>query len=234
MLPAKKTRRKFYNKYLYKSTLRLPGISIIRFTGTKSHVVDLYLSTVDVDELTYRKSTTSDALNYHQEIVSILRYIELAGKGNIHTRIEGDCIDLYTSDKTHYDFINSNFEDNLRQRFEPDDLTLDLVRDQNVMICSKLPKNRYNYRVYLRPHVLAKDSEAKLRFLQFLEGLNGHVSITAAVKLWFIKTDWNWDRRYILVEDEATLLMLKLRNSDVIGKVVRFVIPINTACPQKA
>jgi hypothetical protein len=39
------------------------------------------------------------------------------------------------------------------------------------------------------------------------------------VKNWFIKTDWNWDRRYVLVEDDQTLFMMQLRSAEVIGKV---------------
>jgi hypothetical protein len=48
--------------------------------------------------------------------------------------------------------------------------------------------------------------------------------MSEAVKTWFIHTDWNWDRRYILVDEESTLLMLKLRNSDFMGKIYEYVI----------
>jgi len=50
------------------------------------------------------------------------------------------------------------------------------------------------------------------------------VTCTPAVEKWFLITDWNWDRRYILVEDDQTLLMMKLRNADVVGKIYNFVI----------
>jgi hypothetical protein len=39
-----------------------------------------------------------------------------------------------------------------------------------------------------------------------------------------MKTEWNWDRRYVLVEDEGTLLMLKLRNPEVMGSVYNYVL----------
>jgi len=42
--------------------------------------------------------------------------------------------------------------------------------------------------------------------------------MSKAVKTWFIRTEWNWDRRYILVEDEQTLFMMKLRSAEVVGK----------------
>ena len=50
------------------------------------------------------------------------------------------------------------------------------------------------------------------------------MTCTHAVSTWFVDTDWNWDRRYILVEDEQSLLMLKLRGSEVVGKIHNFVI----------
>jgi hypothetical protein len=39
-----------------------------------------------------------------------------------------------------------------------------------------------------------------------------------------MKTDWNWDRRYVLVEDKNTLMLLRLRNSEVVGSVYEFVL----------
>jgi hypothetical protein len=50
------------------------------------------------------------------------------------------------------------------------------------------------------------------------------VLISEVVKDWFIKTEWNWDRRYIFVEDAQTLLMLKLRNAEAIGRIYDYII----------
>lgn len=92
------------------------------------------------------------------------------------------------------------------------------------MAVKKLPHNRYRYRVYLLPHKMAKDREGKQKYISWLKSLGERVTCTPAVEGWFMHTDWNWDRRYILVEDEHTLLMLKLRNSEVVGRIYNYVL----------
>ena len=52
----------------------------------------------------------------------------------------------------------------------------------------------------------------------------GRILISPIVKDWFIKTEYNWDRRYVLVEDSQTLLLLKLRNSEALGRIYDYVI----------
>jgi hypothetical protein len=68
------------------------------------------------------------------------------------------------------------------------------------------------------------DKDEKERFISWVKNQNSKIRLTNSVIKWFINTDWNWDRRYVLVEDEATLLMLKLRNSSVVGRVYNYVI----------
>jgi type I restriction-modification system DNA methylase subunit len=67
------------------------------------------------------------------------------------------------------------------------------------------------------------DKEGKAEYLSWLDKQK-NVLISEAVKNWFMSTDWNWDRRYILVEDNKTLLFLHMRNADVLGKVYEYVL----------
>ena len=71
---------------------------------------------------------------------------------------------------------------------------------------------------------MANDRPAKKKYIDWLKTQMPRVTCTSAVETWFLATDWNWDRRYILVEDDQTLLMMKLRNADVVGKIYNFVI----------
>ena len=113
----------------------------------------------------------------------------------------------------------------MRHCFEPSDATADLLNlNKNCITVKKLPKDRYNYRVYLLPHKMANDRPAKKKYIDWLKTQMPRVTCTSAVETWFLATDWNWDRRYILVEDDQTLLMMKLRNADVVGKIYNFVI----------
>ena len=66
--------------------------------------------------------------------------------------------------------------------------------------------------------------EDKNNYLDWIKKQDPRITCTPALEKWFINTDWNWDRRYVLVEDEATVLMMKLRNAEVVGSVYKFVI----------
>ena len=61
-------------------------------------------------------------------------------------------------------------------------------------------------------------------YVEWIKGQHDRILISDAVKEWFVHTDWNWDRRYVLIEDSQTLLMLKLRNPEAIGRVYDYVI----------
>jgi hypothetical protein len=71
---------------------------------------------------------------------------------------------------------------------------------------------------------MSGDRDGKQQYLNWIKKQNEKITLTPAVESWFIKTDWNWDRRYVLVEDEATLIMLKLRNSEVVGRIYNYVV----------
>ena len=139
-------------------------------------------------------------------------------------RIEHKTIDIYTNDKEFYEELSAKFKDIIEQRYEPDEIYVNLLDNPKAIVCDKLPHNKYNFRVYLQPHKLAGDLEAKQKFIDWMVLQHPKITCTTAVQNWFIKTDWNWDRRYVLVEDEGTLLMMKLRNSAVVGTVYNYVI----------
>ena len=117
-----------------------------------------------------------------------------------------------------------NLDKNIRLNAE--ELSNRLINETanpNIIAAKKLPHNRYRYKVYLQPHK-SKDKTNKSRYVSWCASQGDKIRMSEAVKTWFIATDWNWDRRYILVDDESTLLMLKLRNSDFVGKIYEYVV----------
>jgi hypothetical protein len=72
------------------------------------------------------------------------------------------------------------------------------------------------------------DKEAKKQYIDWIKKQSPRITFTDAIATWFLSTEWNWDRRYVLVEDDHTLLLLKLRNSEVVGRIYNYVIPVNT------
>jgi len=218
---TKLTNRKFYNKWLYKTTLEIEGGAIFRL----KNIEEIKKFCYSPDQSEHKYSIWSKAYKNKNNILNICEILETYDKNIYQTRVERNLIDFYTNDKTFYSQLSVKFENILRHRFEPSDATINAISESNCSIAvKKLPKDRYQYRVYLLPHKLAGDKEAKVRYIDWLKSQNDRITCTKAIEKWFIETDWNWDRRYVLVEDERALLMLKLRNAELIGRIYNFVI----------
>jgi hypothetical protein len=113
----------------------------------------------------------------------------------------------------------------LFDRYEPDDEAKELLKDDvKIIISDRYPHNKYHYRVYLLPHKFNKDDTAKSKYIDWLRSQSPRITCTNAVERWIMKTNWNWDRRYVLVEDKNTLMLLRLRNPEVVGSVYEFVL----------
>ena len=174
------------------------------------------------DKVFYPQWRTKSFIN-RSSIIRFSEFMEKFPTDNYALRIENDRLDVYTNDQDLYNTLSSTCEENIIQRFQPDIDNLHLLnRAQHTIIVNKLPKNRYNYRVYLLPHRMIR--EDKNKYLDWIKKQDPRITCTSALEKWFINTDWNWDRRYVLVEDEATVLMMKLRNAEVVGTVYKFVI----------
>jgi hypothetical protein len=209
---AKKTKKKFYDKWCYKINLSMEGCVIFRL--------------VDIDDIENQLNTKSayrsieKAKRNRENILTLAELLANNDRNSWQLRIEGERIDVYTNDEKLYNDVILNFTYSIIARFEPDQTMLS--DDKNKIITNTLPHGRFRFKVYLKPHRLARDVEAKNSYLSWIDTQSPRISISESVKSWFISTDWNWDRRYIWVEDESTLLMLKLRNADVCGKVYEY------------
>ena len=217
---TKKTNRKFYNKWLYKVSLSISGASVFRQTHLNN--IESYCSESSDDRRSW--SLSSKIYNNKEQLIFLANFLKKFPEDTWAKRIETNNIDFYSNDKKFYDSLSLEFEDQLIHRFEPSEEAIDLLSEELCILSKKLPHNRYTYRVYLLPHKMAGDREGKEKYISWLKNQHEKITCTPAIETWFVKTDWNWDRRYVLVEDEQTLLMMKLRNSEVVGKIYRYVI----------
>ncbi len=218
---TKLTTRKFYGKWLYKASFDIQGCAFLR---SKS-IEETEQFCLGPDPESYQQSVRQRAWTNRYALLKVCDVLGKYTKDQYNLRIESSILDVYTNDKALYDNISTLLQNYLRHRFEPSESNIDLLNaSQNYITVDKLPKGRYNYRVYLLPHKMKGDKEGKQKYLDWLKKQDGKVTCTPAVEKWFLHTDWNWDRRYVLVQDEATLLMLKLRNSEVVGRIYNFVV----------
>jgi len=212
---AKKTKKLFYNKYLYKVSLSIPGIRILR-----SYNVSDLISSKNIDNLGGSIYYLRYARINKKEIQNICKLLH--GQDEDHgQRIEGNILDLYTNDKKFFDRLKKEFSNSIRTYSEPDVNEIEALNEPNLILCNKLPHNKYQIKVFLKPHLI-KSMDEKENILNWLESQKPKVTLTNSVRMWFKHCCLNWDRRYILVEDEKTLLMLKLRSSEIVGKTYRY------------
>jgi hypothetical protein len=217
MLKADTTNRRFYNKWLYKVTLHIPGVAIFRQNSLEK------IPLLNFDGQKHTHSTMARASLHRQELIALSSFLLKWDSELWSKRIECSAIDIYTNDKTMYNDLFLTFEEMACARSEPNEKDLDLLENTGSIIVKKLPHNRYAYKAFLLPHKI-KDRKDKKEYVNWIAGQNNRILISDAVKEWFIKTDWNWDRRYVLIEDSQTLLMLKLRNPEVLGRIYDYVI----------
>lgn len=211
-MKTKKTKKKFYDRWTRKISLLMLGAGVLR-----SKPLD------ELEDLLSKKAiyqTLKRAQQNKNNILLLRDLLILVNKTLWQLRVERDQVDVYTNDVDLYDEICRHLFHLVRLRFEPD-LTQPMS-EGNKIPSKTLPHGRFRYKVYLQPHKLSKDLEAKNQYLKWIATQSPRIAISESVKTWFIYTDWNWDRRYIWVEDEQTLLMLKLRNADVCGKVYEY------------
>jgi len=217
---TKSTSRKFYNKWIYKVSLKIEGCAILR--GRPIHTVKSVFGQ-DMDEKVFYPQWRNKSFVNRNSIIRFSEFMKEFPTDSYAVRVENDRLDVYTNDQDLYNTLSLTCEENIIQRFQPDIDNLHLLnRSQHTIIVNKLPKNRYNYRVYLLPHRMIR--EDKNKYLDWIKTQDPRITCTPALEKWFINTDWNWDRRYVLVEDEATVLMMKLRNAEVVGTVYKFLI----------
>jgi len=218
-MKLKKTKKKFYNKWLYKVTLNLSGAGIFRIYDLDT-IADLCLNN---DVKKYIPKWVEGDLNKNKStIFDVVKFLKTYNSDDWTKRIERKNLDLYTNNSKFYNSIIKEFDYIVTQAFEPDEKYKDLLEATGTIVVKKLPHDRYRYRVYLLPHKMAGDIDAKLRFISWLKSQQLRITCTDAVERWYLATNWNWDRRYVLVEDEQTLMMLKLRGGDVVGKVYNY------------
>lgn len=220
MLKHNITKRKFYGKWLFKTSLHLPGVAVMRMHSLPDVIKFLQIPHTE-ESLKY---------NYHRkayanrtDLIALCSYLLSLNPTEWFKRIEVNNLDIYTNNNAIYDHIILNFPHILSSISEPDINRVDEYDDSHHIICKKFPHDRYRYKIYLKPHRMKNDKSAKHDYVQWLDGQN-NVLISQAVKDWFIRTDWNWDRRYILVEDHKTLLFLHMRNAEVLGKVYEYIL----------
>ena len=204
---------------MYKVTLYMPGVAIYRLHKLK----DIPFLDFSAKLKTNVYSTFAKAASNKENIIALSYFLDAYDKDHWFKRIESNSIDLYTNDKIMYDNLLGTFTTLVSNCCAPNEADKDILENTGSVLVKRLPHNKYQYKVFLLPHKI-KSRQDKEMVIKWLDTQGERILVSKVVKEWFIKTDWNWDRRYILVEVVKTLLMLKLRCPDSIGRIYDYVI----------
>lgn len=230
-IKTNKTVKKFYNKWLYKVTIVADGISVWKNSKNDQEFFSLLSSGRPQDTTSYYlskhwhpKQRAWDNRELLSEIVFLLSMYKY-GK-DYQTRVENSWLDVYTNDVDLYNLLSQEFGVHIVHRYQPDDSEINLLTENNYIV-NKLPHGIYQYRAYLTLSKLNTDYESRFKICEFMNNLKPRITFTNSLEKWImshIRFEWDWHRRYCLVQDKDTLLMLKLRLGEGIGKVYKYVL----------
>ena len=223
MKKSKPTKRKFYGKWLYKITLCIPGIGSIRYKSIDDFIDFIINRKRNGLHYYISSSTVQKIQNNSKMILSFLKTLQAIPEDQWGKRIECDNIDVYTNNKDLFDTLSQSFENETVHRFEPAG-DPNLLSSDGICVVKHYPYHQYQYKVFLQPHRFNGDAERKKSFIDWLDTQGDKVHISQAVKDWFITTNWNWDRRYMYIDNEQTLLMLKMSESQALGRIHKYVL----------
>jgi len=218
MLKQQLTNRKFYNKWLYKVSLDIQGVSIYRMKTISGTIEFL---TNQEKHRGILGLTLNYALNNKENLIKLSNFL-LTLEGEYFQRIERNQIDFYTNDAVLHAKIEKTFADRVRLSYVPRTSMLEELDTNKYIICRKLPHKKYKYKVYLLPHKI-KNIDEKRQYIDWLSA-NNKVHISFSTAKWFIQTEWYWDRRYIYVEDAASMLLVQMRCAAAMGRVYEYLI----------
>jgi len=223
-LKIQKTQRKFYGKWLYKVSLSLQGGAIFRGMDLLSVIEFCNQETISVTSMySTKEKAWSNRQNIYKIASALSRYpTELWTK-----RIESNILDLYTNDEEFFTRFTTQFSSIVRNASAPNKETIDQLNSPFTILANKLPHDKYRYKVYLTPHNMPRDLTTRGNYLVWIKEQGDRIKMSDSVKTWFLTCYYNWDRRYLLVEDEKTLFMLKLRDGSAVGKTYKYVIAKN-------
>ena len=219
---AKKTKKKFYNKYIYKVTLNVPGCGALRYYEFSDLLsID---SEVAEDQWKWKQKLINDVVHNRQEWIDLVFFIDSFEKDQWAKRLEGDYIDLYTNNLDFYNGLCEKFPNRIVKRYQPPaGLEQEMLDEEKKIFVKEIPHGIYNYQAYLHPHKLTSNQTERTKLADWLELQVPKITFSNSIKKWVLQTRENWDRRYIYIDNDQTLLMIKLRSPELIGKVFKYV-----------
>lgn len=215
------TTRKFYNKWFNKLSFYLPGGRMLSFHST-SDILKLMSDPTGslIGRWQYESLSAMNACK--QDWVKFIFLLNAIPNSDFQKRSESDVVNIYTNDENFIDSAKKDLAHRIVEIYEPTLESLKLLdTEEKILLVNKLPYEKFNFRVIIKPHKLKR--EQKEQFITFLEN-NPGIGIQDSVKEFIRTNEMNWDRRYVYVDTDKTLMLLKLAFTDAVSTIHRYVL----------
>lgn len=220
---VEKTNKLFYNKWPYKVTCKLVGIRACSYYNLDSIIEwcspSASFSNPPPYSLTKLTSIDRDELSRF-----VKKYKKYIGK-EIQTRAEGNCFSIFCRDLDLYTDIKKTLKIWVVTVSEPDsDTTLEFLLNQGhrKILKSKLPFDRYQYRIFIERKIVL---DLRLRLGAWLCKYKTQIHISKSTKKWLAgDVIYSYADRSILVENGKILSLILLYLGNHCKKVEEFIL----------
>ena len=215
------TSKKFYDKWLYKVTIDATALNISLYNFNKFRDrMKKFCETGTVYSWSFTNYQQRRLTENKDLVLDLVNFVDAYPKTDWTARVDHDTFSIYTNDVNMYNAISAKFI--VIERFEPD-LTKTVLDTPNTISVKKLPFGKYRFKVFLKPHKIFDPNE-KMEYIKWMQTQVPRITFSEAIEDWIMYTRWSGDARYILVEDEQTLLMLRMRNQAIVGRIYEHVV----------
>ena len=219
------TTRLWYNKYLYKSTLIVPGIYCIRqhFTDNdiKGHIQNF-------KESSWRATLLKNVIDKYDEnekdILTIAKILEpYRYDKTVFLRVAEPSVSIFTNNLDLHENIITKFKQFLHVDCRPEkDAIPFLLNSKDTVIVKELPYSRYRYKVIMNNYTTTHEIPKSL--LNWGEAQGEAVRFSRKTRVYFNRPQLWLDQGFMYIEDDTTLMMSKMFLTRCPIRIIKYVL----------
>jgi hypothetical protein len=210
LLSNSKTTKLFYKKWPYKITVGMTCAYILR--------------RFNIEMLTRLVAGNSINAVYHVRLLKFATMVQPYSNLDINFRYSEKSVYIYVKDSDLYrelvDLLVDDFMINTVEPSNSDDLDA-LEGDHDVILCDKLPLNKYGYKISFK-EILPED---RIKFSEWLSNYENTVIRVPKGFYRYLNQSYNtWGTHYIYAIDEHTTTLVTLASSGYVKRVQHYIV----------
>jgi len=213
-----KTSKLFYRKYPYKIELTCKGAEYIRRFG---HDDTVNMCEGKLNSFSF-KNRNFTALQ-KQKLIDFSNTVSPALAAGHKVRVEMNTMSFYLLDSSTYESLVKDLKLYIQSVTVPDsNEDLERLNSKNhIIVCNKLPHNKYEYRLMLKENLSEK---AKESLVIWINNAGDEVSVPGKTDTW-LRGDRSWIYDpYIYAKSSKNLTMLSLILGSSIKRIYEYVL----------